>query len=114
MGENRGDCWGQNNLGYLYETGPEGIKDLAEASRWYARAAVSGNPTSQYNLGLRYLRGGGVKKSPEDAAYWFRRAADANYPPALVALGCLYATGAGVPQDLAQPHNLTRKTPQQR
>jgi len=76
MAANSGDPLAQNNLGYLYETGAEGVKDLVEASKWYARAAVSGNPTSQYNLGLRYLRGGGVKKSPEEAAYWFRRAAD--------------------------------------
>jgi len=35
-----------NNLGYLYQTGPKGVKDLAEASKWYMRAATYGNSPS--------------------------------------------------------------------
>jgi uncharacterized protein len=33
----------QANLGYLYETGPEAVRNVVEAGKWYMRAAVAGD-----------------------------------------------------------------------
>src|SRR5260370_34849619 len=32
----------ENNLAHLYETGPEGFRDLPQAGKWYTRAALNG------------------------------------------------------------------------
>ena len=69
MAANSGNSAAQNNLGYLYQTGPEKIKNLEEAGKWFTRGAVDGNSKSQLNLGLLYLRGEGMKQSFADALY---------------------------------------------
>jgi TPR repeat protein len=63
LAANSGHTEAQNNLAYLYETGPDGLKDIAEAVKWYRRGVIYGNAMAQYNLGRLYLYGLGVQQS---------------------------------------------------
>jgi TPR repeat protein len=57
LAANSGHTEAQNNLAYLYETGPDALRDLTEAIKWYSRAAVYGSTMAQFNLGRAYLYG---------------------------------------------------------
>src|SRR4029077_12691228 len=108
MAANSGDSAAQNNLGFLYATGPDGVvRDLAEAARWYLRAAVEGNPMAQFNLGHLYLYTASMKKAPEEGLYWIQRAASAGCLSAFTLLGSLYARGEFLPQDSRQAFKMT-------
>jgi len=72
---------------------------MAEAARWYERAAVQGQVEAQFNLGVLYEDGSGVATSHVRAAYWYRLAAYQGHAVAQNNLGILYANGRGVPQD---------------
>ena len=54
----------QFNLGWIYETGSEGVtQDYKKAFQWYQKAAVNGNADAQFNLGVMYHEGRGVAKN---------------------------------------------------
>ena len=49
------------NMGHWYLNGEKGVrKDQAEAARWWRKAAIQGNASSQNMLGLAYRDGTGV------------------------------------------------------
>lgn len=50
-------------------------EDLAEAARWYRKAADRGDAGAQSILGYAYIRGEGVEKNLTEAARWLRKAA---------------------------------------
>jgi TPR repeat protein len=53
-----------------------GVKpDLAEAARWYRKAADQGDATAQYNLGVMYGTGQGVTQDYGKAYMWLDLAA---------------------------------------
>jgi TPR repeat protein len=55
---------------------------LAEAVKWYHKAAEKGIDEAQYDLGVAYARGIGVAQNTPEALKWFRRAAAQDYGPA--------------------------------
>lgn len=49
---------------------------MSYISRWFQRAAQSGDPDAQYNLGLMYANGTGVAQDHLLAHVWFSLAAN--------------------------------------
>lgn len=93
----------QTRLGYLYETGNNGVaQDHGEARRWYALAAAQGNAEAQWRLGGLHSAGLGGACDLVEAARWYREAALRGHPQAQYKLGNLYRTGTGVPEDHGQ------------
>jgi TPR repeat protein len=60
----------------MYEDGAGVSKDLAEAARWYRKAADAGDARGMNNLGGMYEYGAGVSKNVAEAVRWYRKAAD--------------------------------------
>ena len=52
----------------------DGIRDDAEAVRWYRVAAAQGHASAQCNFGIRYANGEGVPQDHAEAVRWFRLA----------------------------------------
>jgi localization factor PodJL len=71
-----------SNLAVLYAGASGGQKNLAEASRWFERAAMLGYVDAQFNLAVLYERGDGVPQSLLDAYKWYSIAAAAGDPVA--------------------------------
>jgi len=53
--------------------------NLAEAAKWFRKAAEQGYESAQFNLGLMYSQGRGVTKDQVEAVKWLRKAAPRNY-----------------------------------
>jgi hypothetical protein len=64
-----------NNLGVLYKTGLGVTKDLAEAVKWYRKAADAGSVLGQSNLGVCLEEGYGTAVNLNEAVQWYRKAA---------------------------------------
>jgi localization factor PodJL len=58
-----------------YASGALGKKNMAEAARWFSKAAGLGLSDSQFNLAVLYERGDGVPQSLLDAFKWYAIAA---------------------------------------
>lgn len=104
----RGDMYAQLMLGALFEDGtdPAIPQNIAEAAKWYAKAAKQGYPKAQHNLALLYEDGRGVKQNYAEAAKWYAKAAKAGFSEAQNNLAVLYIMGNGVKQDRAQAEKL--------
>jgi TPR repeat protein len=74
-------------------------KDVAEAVRWYRKAADQGYAAAQYDLGRAYDLGDGVAKDNVEAARWWQKAAEQGIAKAQYNLGLAYHSGAGVTKD---------------
>ena len=70
-----GNAISQYNLGLCYAKGNGVEVDLAEAVRWFRKAAEQEMPQAQYNLGLCLSRGAGVEKNVVEGAMWLNSAA---------------------------------------
>ena len=70
-----GNAISQYNLGLCYAEGNGVEVDLAEAVRWFRKAAEQGMPQAQFNLGLCLARGVGVAKNVVEGAMWLNSAA---------------------------------------
>ena len=81
-----GDLFAMNNLAALYERGPEILRNLAGARRWYGAAARTGFGPAQFNLGRMLAAGIGGTADHTEAADWLRRAAAAGVTEARTAL----------------------------
>ncbi len=77
-------------------------RDVAEAAKWYERAANQGLAQAQHNLGSLYYHGSGVPQDHSAAASWFRKTADQGSAKAQTMLAELYYCGRGVPQENGQ------------
>jgi uncharacterized protein len=87
----QGDLRAQLNLGDMYFFGKGVPKNLAEAAKWYRKAAEQGNPDAQYDLYLTYITDQGIsKKDLPEALKWLRKAADQGHPVAQYSLGFKY------------------------
>lgn len=95
----RGDAEAQYNLGLLHGSGTGIAQNLAEAAKWYRRAAEQGHDKAQAMLGVLYSSGQGVVQSHTEAIKWWRRAADQGNADARFNLGMAYWKGEGVAQD---------------
>jgi TPR repeat protein len=71
---------------------------MAEAVKWYQRAAEQGWSPAQYNLAECYLEGTGVELDEVRGLELMRAAADDGHWAATVALASLYARGIGEPR----------------
>ncbi len=110
---NSSDPAAQLDLGWMYENGEGVAKDLAQAVRWYRKAADQGMDRAQYNLGVMYLAGEGLSKDPAEALSWFRKAAEQGHADAQINMGAMYYSGIGVAKDDAQAAEWYRKAAEQ-
>ena len=92
MAAENGDANAQHYLGFIYSA-KIGSKDLAEAAKWYRKAATQGVTKSQFALGLIYEKGKGVKKDLAEAAKWYGKAAEQGEPSAIRKLAKLKKSG---------------------
>ncbi len=86
-------------LGKCYEEGIGTSQNMAEAIRWYTKAAESGQPDAQCALGRCYAAGKGLRQWHVEAVYWFTKAAENGNAEAQCALGLCHAFGRGTPDD---------------
>jgi TPR repeat protein len=92
----------QNDLGLCYFSGKGATKDLAEAVKWFCKAAERGYANAQYNLGVCYAQGNGVAKDIPEAVKWCRMAADQGHINAQCDLGVFYEKGDGISKDAVE------------
>jgi localization factor PodJL len=71
----QGNRKAMHNLAVAYASGSTGKKDMAEAARWFTKAAALGLSDSQFNLAVLYERGDGVPQSLTEAYKWYSIAA---------------------------------------
>ena len=69
----KGDSIAQVVLGFRYFTGLGVAKDLAEATKWFRKAADQGNVLADRNLGACYANGFGVPKDKTEADKWYNK-----------------------------------------
>ena len=103
----------QYNLGYCYACGIGMPEDMAQAAKWYLKAAEQGSTLAQYSLGVCYERGTGVPKDPVQAALWYREAANQGHALAQLNLGVCYENGTGVSKDWTSAAEWYRKAADQ-
>jgi hypothetical protein len=104
MGSTEGDADAQYNRGVAYHTGQGVVQDLAEAVKWYRRAAAQGLAAAQNNLGTAYDTGLGVVQDHAEAVKWYRLAAAQGDTSARLNLGACYLNGQGVAQNSVLAH----------
>ena len=81
-------------LGRRYGVGEFGLqRDLAEAYRWMAKAAESGQVAAMTKVALDLFVGEGVTPNPRRGVEWAERAADAGSDDAKYVLGLFYYYG---------------------
>jgi hypothetical protein len=105
----RGEAWGQHNLGITYYNGDRGARDYAQAAFWFRKAAVQslsarlGDESSLYFLAESiYANKEALPSDYEEALQWYRKVSEQNSiwsENAEYTLGNIYETGKGVPKD---------------
>ncbi len=90
----------QYRLGLMYENGRGVPKDLAEAEKWYGRAAEQGYSGAQYNLGFVHYSQDDIAGTTE----WWSRAAESGDEQAMFSLGFMFAESGRAPHDPVQAH----------
>lgn len=104
-----GDAKVQNELGLRYAKGQGMTTNVADAVKWFRKAADQNLDKAQFNLGVSYATGRGVTKDVAEAVRWFRKAADQNLATAEFNLGLCYEEGQGVAKDEAEAVEWFRK-----
>jgi hypothetical protein len=94
-----GDAQAFVELGNRYFFGEAVAKDVAEAFRWYLRAAEAGSDAGMVNLASCSRRGEGVPQDPDQAVKWYERAMKTDHTFAPFELGGMYESGEGVAKD---------------
>ncbi len=95
-----GEAEAQFNLGLAYYNGKGVPQNVAEAVKWWRKAAAQGQVKAQFDLGSVFYAGlSGVPQNHAEAAKWWRKAAEQGFATAQSNLGILYADGDGVTQD---------------
>lgn len=90
---NQGDKSAQFRLGVMYANG-YGVKmSVAEAVRWYRKAAAQGLPEAEFEVGVSYYQGGGVRADKREAFRWFSKAAEHGEPMAQYSVGVMLEHG---------------------
>ncbi|MDP9009299.1 MAG: sel1 repeat family protein [Pseudomonadota bacterium] len=107
LGADRGFAEAQNELGEFYEAC--GDQYLADALRWYHKAAASVPSSSSNtntaaskamaNLAKLYASGKGVPQDYAEAAKWYQRSINSGGYWGQYGLAVLYEQGLGVPKD---------------
>ena len=111
--ERRDHAWAEYLLAMTYRDGDKVEPDVAEAFKWYRRAASSGLAEAQVDLGVMYYNGDGVAQDDAKALRWFRGAAEQGLAEGESNLGTLYDLGRGVPQDHGEAVRWYRRAAEQ-
>lgn len=106
-GAEAGSPRAQTALGYHHQFPPSETgsrvgdtpASMAEAVKWYRRAAEQNWADAQYRLSACYLDGKGVEQDEEQGLELMRAAADQGHAKALFELSELYARGIGEPRN---------------
>ena len=103
LGEPAAQCM----LGMRFQKGEGVERNMAEAVKWYRRAAEESKlhaafHAAQNNLGECYMKGEGVGQDYAEAVKWYRLAAENGHARAQNNLGKCYEDGTGVEQDYAE------------
>jgi hypothetical protein len=108
-----GDASAQNEVGWYYENG-KGVKaDLAEAVKWYRKAADQGLLLAMHNLGVMLANGRGTAVNAPEALALFKQAAVAGNVRSQYQIGLLYDQGKGVAKDSQESLKWLRKSAEQ-
>jgi hypothetical protein len=97
-----GNAAAQVRLADAYDVGAGVKRELAEAIKWYRKAAEQGDAEGEYSLGGKYDSGDGVPQDYTEALKWYRRAAEQGHSTAQYNVGVLYYRALGTHQDLAE------------
>jgi TPR repeat protein len=109
-------AYAQFHLGKMFADGRGVSQDLAEAAKWFRKAADQRYAPAQNALGRMFANGEGVTRDYAEAAKLYREAADAGYGDTRGAqynLGWMYDTGHGVAQDDTEAVRWYRKAADQ-
>jgi TPR repeat protein len=110
---NAGDARAEYLLGVMSDNGLGPVQlDVAEAARWYQRAAEKNNADAAFALSNAYSVGRGVTVNPNEALKWLTRAAENGHVTAMMSLAGLYDTGVGRPRDAEKAAEWTLKAAQ--
>ena len=88
----QGDPAAVFEVGRRYTDGVGTSKDLAQAAKWYTRAADMNYAPAQYMIGNFLEKGLGVEKDMRQAVGWYEKAANNGNVIAMHNLAVLYAT----------------------
>src|SRR6202043_1330064 len=94
-----GSAKAQAVLGYLLTCGPEEMRDLEEAHRWYQRSAAAGCPEGCLGYALSLAPRTQDEAGRHEVADNLRHAAEAELPTAIYLLAVLTEQGVGVARD---------------
>jgi uncharacterized protein len=90
----RGDLDAQHDLAAFYATDELlGLKDEAEAVKWYSKAAERGHALSQYDLGFMLLLGEGTEKDVAKGLWWMEQSVANGWEYAAKLLSDVYTRG---------------------
>ncbi|KQV42020.1 peptidoglycan-binding protein [Rhizobium sp. Root73] len=97
----KGDPLALFEVGAVYTEG-RGIKaDLAQAAKWYQRAADAGVTPAEYRLASLYEKGTGVSRDLTKARTLYQQAAEKGNASAMHNLAVMLASGGGAAPDFA-------------
>ena len=101
----KGDAKALFEIGSRYADG-QGVKeDMAEAAKWYEKAAEGGLAVAQYRIGNFYEKGIGVKRDIQKAKTWYQLSAEQGNASAMHNLAVLFAMAAdGVTDNQSAAH----------
>jgi TPR repeat protein len=108
----QGGVEAQALVGNILTSGPVGLRDPAQAERWYRLCSEAGYPQGSLGLGLALLRAARSDETLREAALEILKAADAGLSTAQYLLGTMTEFGVGVPRDLAAAAQLYRAAAQ--
>ena len=94
-----GSAKAQAVLAYVLTCGPEEMRDLEAAHRWYQRSAAAGCPEGCLGYALSLAPRTQDEAGRHEVAEHLRRAAEAELPTAIYLLAVLTEQGVGVARD---------------
>ncbi|HEY2111409.1 MAG TPA: tetratricopeptide repeat protein, partial [Dongiaceae bacterium] len=103
-----GSAQGQAMLAYVLTNGPEAMRDLEAAHRWYERSAAAGCPEGCLGYALSLAPRTHDAPGRRQVADYLGRAAQAMLPTAIYLLGVMAEQGVGLARDPAAAMELYR------
>jgi hypothetical protein len=101
----RGEGWGQYNLGAVYSNGTEVPEDKVQAAYWFRKAAEQGDYASRFFLARLLDQGEGMPPDYSEALGLYQIVAEEGGVLSSLAeyhIGEIYAKGNGVPRNYAE------------
>lgn len=99
----------ENAKGIIASKTPETANTMAEAHKWFLKAARQGYAPAEVNLAVLLFAGWGTQANAGEALYWLRAAAEQGYAPAIFDLGIVYLQGCGVRRDYGEAFHFFEK-----